>query len=106
MAAPRRIGFPMRRLLFFVGLAAGYVLGARAGRSTYDTIMTKARGAASSPKVQDAVGKVTSVVEKAAPKTTAAVTSVVETAGDVADAAKSATDEASDESTDETSAKS
>ncbi|AXI77460.1 hypothetical protein [Peterkaempfera bronchialis] len=44
----------MRKLTFVAGLAAGYVLGARAGRERYEQLAKSARGVAQSPRVQDA----------------------------------------------------
>ncbi|WP_377271551.1 hypothetical protein [Peterkaempfera sp. SMS 1(5)a] len=44
----------MRKLSFAVGLATGYVLGARAGRDRYEQLAKSARGLTRNPKVQDA----------------------------------------------------
>ncbi|MDQ6648556.1 MAG: YtxH domain-containing protein [Actinomycetota bacterium] len=41
---------------FFTGFAAGYVLGARAGRARYDAIRRSARKFADSPAVQETAG--------------------------------------------------
>jgi hypothetical protein len=46
------------RLVFFAGLGAGYVLGARAGRERYEQLVKLARKAADSPAVQQAAGAV------------------------------------------------
>jgi len=46
----------MYRFSFIAGLAAGYVLGARAGRERYDQIMQAARTFAQNPTVQQAAG--------------------------------------------------
>jgi hypothetical protein len=46
------------RFSFVVGLAAGYVLGARAGRERYEQIMKAARSFAENPTVQQAAGAV------------------------------------------------
>ncbi|MFJ6214676.1 hypothetical protein ACIQGZ_15265 [Streptomyces sp. NPDC092296] len=43
----------MRKLTFVAGLAAGYVLGTRAGRERYEQLTKSARGVAQNPKVQD-----------------------------------------------------
>jgi hypothetical protein len=43
---------------FFVGLAAGYVLGARAGRERYEQIKSLANRVAESPAAQQAAGAV------------------------------------------------
>ncbi len=42
----------MGKVTLAVGLAAGYVLGARAGRQQYEQIMTTARSLMNNPKVQ------------------------------------------------------
>lgn len=44
----------MKRLTFVAGLAAGYVLGARAGRERYEQLAKSARGLAHNPRVQGA----------------------------------------------------
>jgi hypothetical protein len=46
----------MRKTVFAAGLAAGYVLGARAGRERYETIARAARRVQSSQTVQSAAG--------------------------------------------------
>jgi hypothetical protein len=46
----------MRRLTFLTGFAAGYVLGARAGRERYEQIMRMTRSFASNPTVQQTAG--------------------------------------------------
>ena len=40
------------KLTLLIGAAAGYVLGARAGRQRYDSIVRMARAVAGSPPVQ------------------------------------------------------
>ncbi|MFI6443668.1 hypothetical protein [Kitasatospora sp. NPDC050543] len=47
----------MWKLTLIVGVAAGYVLGARAGRQRYEQIAKATRQVAQSPKVQSAAGK-------------------------------------------------
>jgi hypothetical protein len=44
------------RLVFFTGLAIGFVFGARAGRERYEQMRKLARKAADSPAVQQAAG--------------------------------------------------
>jgi hypothetical protein len=44
------------RVAFFAGLAAGFVIGARAGRERYEQLKKLARKAADSPAVQQAAG--------------------------------------------------
>jgi len=46
------------RITFLSGLAAGYVLGARAGRERYDQLMQLGRRVADSPAAQQAAGAV------------------------------------------------
>ena len=46
------------KLLFFGGLAAGFVLGARAGREKYEELKTTAMKIKESPTVQEAAGVV------------------------------------------------
>jgi hypothetical protein len=44
------------RIAFFGGLAAGFVVGARAGRERYEQLKKLARTAADNPAVQQAAG--------------------------------------------------
>jgi hypothetical protein len=57
------------RLTFLLGVGAGYVLGARAGRERYDQLMRSFRDAKEQPAVQSAAGVVaaqaTGLAEKA-----------------------------------------
>ena len=46
------------KLMFLGGLAAGFVLGSRAGRQAYDDLMSTARKVKDSPTVQEAAGVV------------------------------------------------
>ena len=55
----------MKRLVFVTGLAAGFLLGARAGRARYDQIATALRSAADRPDVQAAAGTVSGQVRAA-----------------------------------------
>lgn len=56
------------KLTAAIGLAAGYVLGSRAGRDRYEKIKSMARGVWKSPNVQDKVHAAeTAVKEKVAP---------------------------------------
>jgi tryptophan synthase beta subunit len=52
----------MRNMTFAAGLAAGYVLGARAGRDRYEQIAKSARRVAGHPAVVQAQSKVKSMV--------------------------------------------
>jgi hypothetical protein len=46
------------KLMFLGGLAAGFVLGSRAGRQAYDDLVSTARKVKDSPTVQEAAGVV------------------------------------------------
>jgi hypothetical protein len=84
------------KLLFVAGLATGYVVGSRAGRSAYTTLTEKLRAARESEQVQSVVGKAKEVAQERAPKLTAAVSSAADTTSSVADAVSSAPDPESD----------
>lgn len=56
------------KLLFISGIAAGYVLGARAGRSSYEQLKVKAREVWDNPKVQERVTGATETVKARAPE--------------------------------------
>ena len=47
----------MKKTYVLIGFAAGYVLGARAGRDRYDQIRAGAQRVASNPTVQSAAGR-------------------------------------------------
>ncbi len=47
------------KMTFLVGAAAGYVLGAKAGREKYDQILATAKQVNENPKIQQAVETVT-----------------------------------------------
>ncbi|MEC5198625.1 hypothetical protein RCH21_000849 [Arthrobacter sp. PL16] len=55
------------KLVFTAGMAAGYVLGTRAGRESYEQIRTKAQQLWNSPKVQDKVSSTTGALKSKAP---------------------------------------
>ncbi|KNX36007.1 hypothetical protein [Luteipulveratus halotolerans] len=57
----------MGKLSFLVGLGAGYVLGARAGKQRYEQIKTQAGKVWENPSVQSKVGDVTEQVKAKAP---------------------------------------
>lgn len=52
----------MRKTTFLTGFAAGYVLGARAGRERYEQIAKAAGSLASNPRVQQTTEKAKSTV--------------------------------------------
>ncbi len=56
-----------------IGAAAGYVLGARAGRERYDEIVEQANKLWGNPKVQETVSGAQDVVKTQAKKQTSAV---------------------------------
>ncbi|WP_432497322.1 YtxH domain-containing protein [Kineococcus auxinigenes] len=78
------------KVLFLVAGAAGYVLGARAGRERYEQISSAASRAWGNPKVQSTVsdleGKATDVAKQAGAK---AQEKVSATAGSVAGTVRS-----------------
>jgi hypothetical protein len=57
----------MKRLLFVIGIALGYVLGARAGRGSYERIRTRAQDVWSDPKVQKGLQDAEGFVKEKAP---------------------------------------
>src|SRR5690606_17746432 len=63
----------MRKLTFLAGFAAGYVVGARAGRESYDRIADKAQQAWKDPRVQEKVGQVQDVAKEKAEQAQEAV---------------------------------
>lgn len=64
---------------FLLGMGAGYVLGARAGRQRYEQIVAKVRGVARDPRVQE---KATQAQHLAQEKAGQAAHLVKEKAGD------------------------
>jgi hypothetical protein len=61
------------RLTFLLGVGAGYVLGARAGRERYDQLMRSFRDAKEQPGVQSAAGVVAAQASGLAQKAKSAV---------------------------------
>lgn len=57
----------MKKLTLLAGIAAGYVLGARAGRERYEQIRSGARKVAQNPKVQSAAKQAQDTVAEQAP---------------------------------------
>lgn len=57
----------MKRLALLSGMAAGYVLGAKAGREQYEKIREKAMTFWENPKVQEQVSTAQQVVKEKAP---------------------------------------
>ncbi|MHA7208441.1 YtxH domain-containing protein [Arthrobacter sp. MDT1-65] len=55
------------KLVFAAGMAAGYVLGTRAGRESYEQLRSKAQKLWNDPKVQDKVSSTTGTLKSKAP---------------------------------------
>jgi hypothetical protein len=62
------------KLLFLGGLAAGFVLGSRAGREAYDELVRTAKKVKESPSVQEAAGVVQAQAAKVYEQSKATVT--------------------------------
>ncbi len=68
-------GAAMRgKLMFLGGLAAGFVLGSRAGRQAYDELVRTAQKVKESPTVQEAAGVVQAQASKVYEQSKATVT--------------------------------
>ncbi|GAB2548315.1 hypothetical protein [Brachybacterium huguangmaarense] len=88
----------MKRLIFLVGLAAGFVLGSRMGRGPYEKLEATAHKVAEDPRVQEKAGQARDVAVKAAVDVSETVkdaapdlaASAKEKVGDAADSAKAA----------------
>jgi hypothetical protein len=65
------------RLTFLIGVGTGYVLGARAGRERYDSLMRSFRDAKEQPGVQSAAGVVAAQATGLAQKAKSVVTAAV-----------------------------
>ena len=70
----------MNKLLLIVGAAAGYVLGARAGRERYDQIADRANQLWTDPRVQEKVEEVKAKAPEVAHKVTDQAKSVADQA--------------------------
>lgn len=80
------------KLLFVAGLATGYVVGSRAGRSAYTALTESFRSARRSDAVQSAVGMVKQVAQERVPALSAAVSTAAATTASVAEAVSTAPD--------------
>jgi hypothetical protein len=58
---------PMKKLLLLVAFAAGYVLGAKAGRQRYEQIMNAANRVKDDPHVRSAASTVAETAKEQAP---------------------------------------
>lgn len=72
----------IRKLTLAVGLGAGYVLGAKAGKERYRQIEGKVRELMGRPAVQDLTSSVGSTAAAAADRAKATVNDKVEAVGD------------------------
>lgn len=70
------------KLALVAGVAAGYVLGTRAGREQYVKLRSQARTLWKDPKVQEQVGRAQDVVKEQAPVVGAKIASVTRSAAD------------------------
>ncbi|WP_159800897.1 YtxH domain-containing protein [Arthrobacter zhaoguopingii] len=73
------------KLVFASGMAAGYVLGTRAGRESYEKIRTKANQLWNNPKIQSTVSSATDTVKDKAPAVQGKLTSVLKKRGNGSD---------------------
>jgi hypothetical protein len=69
------------KLVFAAGMAAGYVLGTRAGRESYEQIKGKAQQLWNSPKVQDTVSSTTDTLKSTTPKVQQSLKGVLKKGG-------------------------
>lgn len=78
------------RILFVAGIAAGYVVGARAGRSAYDSVVERVKGIAGNPTVVKAGEKARQTLEEKAPQVADAAGKAASTVASAASAASAA----------------
>jgi SLT domain-containing protein len=71
----------MAKLSFLVGLGAGYVLGARAGRERYDQIADKAQSVWRNPRVQAKADQAQQLVKEKASEAGTAASDLASAAG-------------------------
>jgi hypothetical protein len=71
----------MKAIVFGAGIAVGYVLGARAGRGSYEQLKNRARQFWESPKVQEKVSEATAAVKEKAPEAPGQLKEAVKKAG-------------------------
>ncbi|WP_146069647.1 YtxH domain-containing protein [Arthrobacter sp. B0490] len=77
------------KLVFAAGMAAGYVLGTRAGRESYEQLRSKAQKLWNDPKVQDKVSSTTDTLKSKAPAVQDSLKGVLKKGGSSKDGAKS-----------------
>ncbi|MEG9249537.1 YtxH domain-containing protein [Arthrobacter sp. Soc17.1.1.1] len=77
------------KLVFAAGMAAGYVLGTRAGRESYEQLRSKAQKLWNDPKVQEKVSSTTETLKSKAPAVQDSLKGVLKKGGsDSGDGAK------------------
>ncbi|MET1153935.1 hypothetical protein [Arthrobacter sp.] len=72
------------KLMFGAGLALGFVLGSKSGRSAYDSLKTKGQELWHNPTVQDKVHEATEAVKDKAPGVAEQLTEAAKKAGSAA----------------------
>jgi hypothetical protein len=92
------------KLLFVAGVAAGYVVGSRAGRQAYESIKDKVQTARTNPQVQNAVSKARDFAEQKAPKLTGVGAGAAGTAPKVNQAVAESSDGGAEQGTSGTAA--
>ncbi|RBP67267.1 hypothetical protein DFO66_102323 [Brevibacterium sanguinis] len=70
------------KLLLAAGIGIGYVLGARAGRQSYESLKQRAQELWNDPKVQDRVSDIQETVKEKAPVVQEQAEQALKTAGD------------------------
>lgn len=69
------------KLVFAAGMAAGYVLGTRAGRESYEQLKSRAQELWNNPKVQETVASTTDTLKSKAPEVQDSLKGVVKKGG-------------------------
>ena len=83
----------MKKIVFVIGLAVGYVLGSRKGREGYDNLKGRAAKLWRDPRVQGKVADAKDVVKDKVPAASEAVDDVVEKVDDQAAASTTPAEE-------------
>jgi hypothetical protein len=94
------------KILFVAGLAAGYVVGARAGRPAYEAVVERVQGIAGSDRAKRVGAKAKQTLEEKAPKVADVAEKAASSVSDVAAAAKDAGAAADDSAADDSTASS
>lgn len=69
------------KLVFGAGMAAGYVLGTRAGRQGYEQLKSRAQQLWNNPKVQETVASTTGTLKSKAPEVQESLKGVLKKSG-------------------------